>query len=204
MHDVMKHCCSKLHALRYACIRALECWSKAQCFVFFSKCPCDLGIACQKRSITRWSATTPFSLFLKKKDYLLELLRGAVFHHCGRAQEQPFLKRVKHAGRPWFGSVRLRFGGGRVRAVPVFGSGGSFAKRVFRASAAVSQERTVPVSVSGKWFLRGSDGSGFRFLFGSWATLKPWSSLLFWISLLSLLQGIPCFFERLSFLSQGF
>ena len=36
-----------------------------------------------------------------------------------------------HTGRPRFGSVRLRFGGGRVRAVPVFGSGGSYAKGGF-------------------------------------------------------------------------
>ena len=34
-------------------------------------------------------------------------------------------------GRPRFGSVRLRFGEGTVQAVPVFGSGGSSAKRVF-------------------------------------------------------------------------
>ena len=34
-------------------------------------------------------------------------------------------------GRPRFGSVRLRFGDGTVQAVPVFGSGGSSAKRVF-------------------------------------------------------------------------
>ena len=34
-------------------------------------------------------------------------------------------------GRPRFGSVRLRFGDGTVRAVPVFGSGGSSAKKVF-------------------------------------------------------------------------
>ena len=33
------------------------------------------------------------------------------------------------SGRPRFGSVRLRFGGGTVRAVPVFGSGGSSAKK---------------------------------------------------------------------------
>ena len=34
-------------------------------------------------------------------------------------------------GRPHFGSVRLRFGGGTVRVVPVFGSGGnSFSEKV--------------------------------------------------------------------------
>ena len=35
----------------------------------------------------------------------------------------------KHQGGP--GSVRLRFGGGTVRAIPVFGSGGYSARRVF-------------------------------------------------------------------------
>ena len=83
-------------------------------------------------------------------------------------------------GWPRFGSVRLRFGDGTARAVPVFGSGGS-SKEGFLCA-----ERTVPVPVSvpGKRFrrfrfrvrflakrLNGSDGSGFRFQFGSWATL---------------------------------
>ena len=36
-----------------------------------------------------------------------------------------------NAGRPRFGSVRLRFGGGTVRAVPVFGSGGCSVEKVF-------------------------------------------------------------------------
>ena len=34
------------------------------------------------------------------------------------------------SGWPRFGSVRLRFGDGTVRAVPVFGSGGSSKERV--------------------------------------------------------------------------
>ena len=38
---------------------------------------------------------------------------------------------LQNSGRPRFGSVRLRFGGGTVRAVPVLGSGGSSAKGVF-------------------------------------------------------------------------
>ena len=42
-----------------------------------------------------------------------------------------FSPNVLKPGRPRFGSVRLRFGGGAVRAVPVFGSGGSSAIRVF-------------------------------------------------------------------------
>ena len=45
----------------------------------------------------------------------------------------------------------VRFGGGTVRAVPVFGSGGSSAKNVFQYS------------------LTGKDGSGSSF--GSWKTV---------------------------------
>ena len=63
------------------------------------------------------------------------------------------------SGRPRFGSVRLRFGDGTVRAVLVFGSGGSSLKRDFRCFSTVWQERTVPVSVPGKRFRR------FRFRF---------------------------------------
>ena len=47
---------------------------------------------------------------------------------CG-SPDPFFMQQI--AGRPRFGSVRLRFGSGRVRAVPVFGSGGSSAKGFF-------------------------------------------------------------------------
>ena len=59
-------------------------------------------------------------------------------------------------GRPQVGAVRLQFGGGTVRAVLVFGSGGSSAKRVFLCFRTVSQEWTVPktVLVPGTWFRR--------------------------------------------------
>ena len=77
------------------------------------------------------------------------------------------------------GSVRLRFGDGTVRVVPVFGSGGSSKEGGFCVFQCSLTERTVPVSVPGKRFRRfrvrfwenGSDGSGFRFRFGSWAAL---------------------------------
>ena len=64
-------------------------------------------------------------------------------------------------GWPWFGSVGLRFGGGKVRSVPVFGSGGSSTKRVFPFFSTLLKERTVPVPVSvpGKRFRQ------FRFRF---------------------------------------
>ena len=80
------------------------------------------------------------------------------------------------AGRPRFGSVRLRFGGGTVRAIPVFGSGGSSAKKGFSV---------FQYSLTGRFRFRflengssgsgsafgfgknGSDGSGSRFRFGS-------------------------------------
>ena len=60
------------------------------------------------------------------------------------------------AGWPGFGSVRLRFGDGTVRAVPAFGSGGSSKQGVlvfFQYSFLVFfqysfTERTVPVPVS--------------------------------------------------------
>ena len=42
-------------------------------------------------------------------------------------------------GWPRFGSVRLRFGDGTVRAVPVFGSGGSSEEGVFVCFSTVSQ-----------------------------------------------------------------
>ena len=59
------------------------------------------------------------------------------------------------------GSVRLRFGGGTVRAVPVFGSGGSSAQKVFFVSVEFNRKGPVPVPVSvpGKRFRR------FRFRF---------------------------------------
>ena len=58
------------------------------------------------------------------------------------------------AGWPRFGSVRLRFGDGTVRAVPVFGSGGSSSEGVFVYFSTVSQRE-------------GGSGSGF----GSWKTV---------------------------------
>ena len=62
---------------------------------------------------------------------------------------------------PRFGSVRLQFGGGKVRSVPVFGSGGSSTKRVFLCFSTCLKERKVPVSVPGKRFRRFQ----FRFRF---------------------------------------
>ena len=83
------------------------------------------------------------------------------------------------------GSVRLRFGGGRVRAVPVFGSGGSSAKkRSFCVSVQFNRKGRFRFRFrflengsggSGSAFGCGknsSDGSGSRFRFGSWATLE--------------------------------
>ena len=78
-----------------------------------------------------------------------------------------------------FGSVRLRFGDGTVQAVPVFGSGGSSAKRVFCVSAQFNRKGRFRFRLrflengfggSGSAFgigKNGSDGSGFRFRFGS-------------------------------------
>ena len=63
---------------------------------------------------------------------------------------------------PRFGSVRLRFGGGTVRAVPVFGSGGSSTKRVFLCFSTFLKQRTVRF----RFLEHGSGGSGSAFGFG--------------------------------------
>ena len=67
-----------------------------------------------------------------------------------------FKKFVLKTGWPRFGSVRLRFGDGTVRAVPVFGSGGSSKEGGFCVFQYSLTERTVPVPVSvpGKRFRR--------------------------------------------------
>ena len=80
-----------------------------------------------------------------------------------------------------FGSG-IRFGDGTVRVVPVFGSGGSSTEGVFVCFSTVSQRGRFRFRFlengsggSGSTFgscKNGSDGSGFRFRFGSWATLK--------------------------------
>ena len=64
---------------------------------------------------------------------------------------------VPFSGWPRFGSVRLRFGDGTVRAVPVFGSGGSSKEGIFQPFLCVSAQ-----------FDR-EDGSGSGF--GSWKTV---------------------------------
>ena len=43
-------------------------------------------------------------------------------------------------GRPWFGSVRLRFGGGTVRAVPVFGPAVPLQKGLFSVSVQLNRK----------------------------------------------------------------
>ena len=100
------------------------------------------------------------------------------FFFRGKRHDNKMLK-VQISGRPRFGSVRLRFGGGRVRAVPVFGSGGSSAKRLsfFLFSVQFNRKGRFRFRFlengsggSGSTFgfgKDGSDGSGFRFRFGS-------------------------------------
>ena len=63
------------------------------------------------------------------------------------------------------GSVRLRFGEGRVRAVPVFGSGGSSAKGGFSVFQYSLTGRDGFGSGFGSW-KDGSGGSGSTFGFG--------------------------------------
>ena len=54
---------------------------------------------------------------------------------------------VSHSGWPRFGSVRLPYGGGTVRAIPVFGSGASSKEGFFCVSVQFNRG-TVPVPVS--------------------------------------------------------
>ena len=68
--------------------------------------------------------------------------------------ERENTKEGMKTGWPRFGSVRLRFGGGTVRPVPVLGSGGSSAKKGF-------------VCISVQFNSKGRFGSGF----GSWKTV---------------------------------
>ena len=56
-----------------------------------------------------------------------------------------------YAGRPRFGSVRLRFVHGTVRAVQVFGSDGSSGERASRYLSSVLTERQGFGSGSGSW-----------------------------------------------------
>ena len=80
-------------------------------------------------------------------------------------------------GWPRFGSVRLRFGDGTVRAVPVFGSGGSSCfstasqRGRFRFRFRFLENGSGGSGSAFDSCENGSDGSGFRFRFGSWATL---------------------------------
>ena len=67
--------------------------------------------------------------------------------------------------KPRFGSVRLRFGGGTVRAVAVFGSGGSSAKRAFLC-VSVEFNRKGRFRFRFRFLENGSGGSGSAFGFG--------------------------------------
>ena len=132
------------------------------------------------------------------------------------------------------GSVRLRFGDGTVPAVPAFGSGGSSKEAGFLCFSIVSQRGRFRFRFrflengsggSGSAFGSceiGSDGSGFRFRFGSWATLcnlpaqikylrvsfpghLPWSSFPCFLDFLAFFvaRNFLAVFERFSLLSQG-
>ena len=67
----------------------------------------------------------------------------------------------------WFreASGRLRFGGGTVRAVPVFGSGGSSAKKVFLC-VSVQFNRKGRFRFRFRFLENGSGGSGSAVVFG--------------------------------------
>ena len=65
------------------------------------------------------------------------------------------------AGWPWFGSVRLRFGDGTVRAVPFFGSGGSSKEGGFLC---VSVQFNKKERFRFRFLENGSGGSGSAFV----------------------------------------
>ena len=76
--------------------------------------------------------------------------------HRPVSQGLPVVYQRKKQGGP--GSVRLRFGGGTVRAVPVFGSGGSSTKQQFN--------RKGRFRFRFRFLENGSGGSGSAFGFG--------------------------------------
>ena len=78
-------------------------------------------------------------------------IEASSWHHHGQSGWVQCL--VSISGWPRFGSVRLRFGDGTVRVVPVFGSGGSSKEGFLRVSVQFNRE----------------DGSGSGF--GSWKTV---------------------------------
>ena len=89
-----------------------------------------------------------------------------------------------------FGSVRLRFGGGTVQAVPVFGSGGSSAKRGFCVS--VKFDRKGRFWFQFRFLENGSCGSALSF-FGVFVSLvfSCWEFFLVFLSVCcSFLQGL--------------
>ena len=104
---------------------------------------------------------------------------------CDQNPAPPIPAFLLQSGWPRFGSVRLRFGDGTVRVVPVFGSGGSSKEgvldNVFFSTASQRGRFRFRFRFlengsggSGSAFgscENGSGGSGFRFRFGSCATL---------------------------------
>ena len=64
---------------------------------------------------------------------------------------EPIISELLNPGWPRFGSVRLRFGDGTVRAVPVFGSGGSSKAGGFCVFQYSSRERDGSDSGFGSW-----------------------------------------------------
>ena len=85
------------------------------------------------------------------------------FRKCRFSAE---LEKLEKTGRPRFGSVRLRFGGGTVRAVPVFGSGGS-STNFFCVSIQFNRKGRFRF----RFLENGSGGSGSAF--GSWEKTVP-------------------------------
>ena len=124
---------------------------------------------CQQKNIGRFANSLERSTFPREIGILANSVLSSIFSYnvllSGEFANLPI------TGRPRFGSVRLRFAHGTVRAVLVFGSDGSSAERVCSAfqhslrgwhisSSGFGSWRTVP-TVPFKVPENGSDGSGY-------------------------------------------
>ena len=93
-----------------------------------------------EKFVARTAQKLPFYKNIQTQRILEQFLRGLLQNPRNFSEVAPEVHLrcirllsvlARKTGWPRFGSVRLRFGDGTVRAVPVFGSGGSSAKRVF-------------------------------------------------------------------------
>ena len=97
--------------------------------------------------------------------------RGKLAVFRGKHHDNKIVK-VQISGRPRFGSVRLRFGDGTVRAVPVCGSGGFLCKKGFSVFR-YNFSRRGRFRFRFRFQENGSGGSGSAFGFGKTVPTVP-------------------------------